>query len=237
MTIDVGRRMANSLARHASALRPHTDADRFAGIPIARMIQFGSGKIGYGLCRGYISRVLFRQVGRRLIICRGAVLQFRNLIRVGNNCFIGRNCYINAYSTGGIAVGDNFTLREFGWVQLSGRFGSPGESLEIGDDVYIGPFANLGVAAPVQIGSGTQVGAFLSIAAEAHSDRGSGFTDGSTSRTGICIGRNVWIGNRVTILDGVDVGDGAVIGAGSVVTKPVRAGTTVAGVPARELNA
>lgn len=44
------------------------------------------------------------------------------------------------------------------------------------------------------------------------------------------------IGSSVTILCGVTIGENAVVGAGSVVTKDVKAGTTVAGNPARELK-
>lgn len=52
----------------------------------------------------------------------------------------------------------------------------------------------------------------------------------------VTIGSRVWIGANVTILPGVTIGDGAIIAAGAVVAKDVRAGATVAGVPAREIN-
>lgn len=43
----------------------------------------------------------------------------------------------------------------------------------------------------------------------------------------------VWIGFRALILPGVTLGKGSVVAAGAVVTKSVRPGDTVAGVPAR----
>ena len=43
----------------------------------------------------------------------------------------------------------------------------------------------------------------------------------------------VWIGLRALILPGVTLGKGSVVAAGAVVTKSVRPGDTVAGVPAR----
>ena len=49
------------------------------------------------------------------------------------------------------------------------------------------------------------------------------------------IGNSVHIGANVTILPGVVIGDRAVVGAGAVVNTDVRAGSRVAGVPAREL--
>lgn len=45
------------------------------------------------------------------------------------------------------------------------------------------------------------------------------------------------IGSGVTLLGGVTIGENAMVGAGSVVTKDVPAGVTVAGNPARPLDA
>ncbi len=54
-------------------------------------------------------------------------------------------------------------------------------------------------------------------------------------RTGkVKIGSNVLIGAKAIVLAGVCIGDNARIGAGSVVTKDVKAGSFVAGVPAEE---
>lgn len=50
------------------------------------------------------------------------------------------------------------------------------------------------------------------------------------------IGRRCFIGARSIILPGIEIGDGCIVGAGSVVTKPVPAGSIVAGNPARILR-
>ena len=47
------------------------------------------------------------------------------------------------------------------------------------------------------------------------------------------LGNRVIIGSNSTVLGAIDIGDGARIGSGSVVVKPVPAGATVVGVPAR----
>jgi len=52
---------------------------------------------------------------------------------------------------------------------------------------------------------------------------------------GVELGSGVLVGTGAQILQYVRVGTGATIGAGAVVTKDVNAGTTVVGVPAREL--
>ena len=49
----------------------------------------------------------------------------------------------------------------------------------------------------------------------------------------IVIGKDVWIGAGAIILAGVHIGDGAVIAAGAVLTRDVKKGEIVAGVPAR----
>ncbi|HUP32894.1 MAG TPA: acyltransferase [Gaiellaceae bacterium] len=49
--------------------------------------------------------------------------------------------------------------------------------------------------------------------------------------------RGASIGSGAVVLGGIQIGAGALVGAGAVVTRDVRAGETVAGVPARALHA
>lgn len=49
----------------------------------------------------------------------------------------------------------------------------------------------------------------------------------------VYIGNHIWIGTGAKILKGVTIGDGAVIAAGAVVTKDVKAGALVGGIPAK----
>jgi len=51
----------------------------------------------------------------------------------------------------------------------------------------------------------------------------------------ITIESNVWIGAKATVLAGRTIGQNSIVGANSVVTKNVEVGSTVAGVPARDL--
>ena len=60
-----------------------------------------------------------------------------------------------------------------------------------------------------------------------------GSADWKMERTRVC--RRASIGSNATILCGITIGEGAVIGAGAVVTRDVRPGIIVAGVPAREV--
>jgi sugar O-acyltransferase (sialic acid O-acetyltransferase NeuD family) len=67
---------------------------------------------------------------------------------------------------------------------------------------------------------------------------GSGVTlsPGVTLAGVVTIGDGAFVGVGATIMPGVSVGEHAVVGAGAVVIRPVPAGTTVAGNPARPLT-
>jgi acetyltransferase-like isoleucine patch superfamily enzyme len=110
----------------------------------------------------------------------------------GRNLRFGRNVFVN----------HGCTAMDFGGI-------------DIGDDVMIGPNAQL-------ISSGHPV-------------------DPATRRSQITtapirIGRGVWIAAGAMVLQGVTVGDDAVVAAGAVVTKDVPPRTLVAGVPAKVIR-
>lgn len=53
---------------------------------------------------------------------------------------------------------------------------------------------------------------------------------------GVVLGAGVMVGAGAVVLPGVQIGAGATIGAGAVVTRPVKAGSVMVGVPARGIN-
>lgn len=61
------------------------------------------------------------------------------------------------------------------------------------------------------------------------------FGPGVTLAGAVTIGDGAFIGVGATIMPGITIGENAVVGAGSVVIRPVPAGATVAGNPARSL--
>lgn len=103
-----------------------------------------------------------------------------------------------------------------------------------------GVFVNFGCVildvCEVRIGARTQIGPSVQILTADHPREAAARAAGVESGRPIAIGADVWIGGGAILLPGITVGDGAVIGAGAVVTRPVPAGATVAGNPARPLR-
>ena len=111
-------------------------------------------------------------------------------------------------------------------------------TMEIGERVYIGPYSFLQSESSLKIGPDTSIGPHTNILAYTlGSERGTiPYFEQPVIGKGITIGKNVRIGASVTILDGVSIEDDAIVGAGAVVTKNVRAGEVVVGVPARSTS-
>jgi acetyltransferase-like isoleucine patch superfamily enzyme len=184
--------------------------------------------------RGMLAKPFLGRTKGFVFLGRGCRILSRGQLRAGESLYIGDYGYIDCLSTGGVNIGDNVTIREGCWLQLTSRYDNPGTSITIGNNVYIGPRATLGAAAPLTIGDHCQIGANVSFVAENHDFGGVGeISEQGVTRKGITIGRDVWIGNNAVILDGVSVGDGTVIGAGTVVTKSLPARSVAVGVPGR----
>ena len=199
----------------------------------ANAIEKGLGP----LLRGWITKPFLGGSKGHFFLGRGCKLLTKRQLRIGANVYIGAYSYIDCLSTEGVTIGDDVTLREGCWLQLTSRYDIPGSKITIGNQVYVGPRAILGAAAPISIGDRCQFGANVSLVAENHQfSAEADIFDQGVTRKGITIGRDVWIGNNVTILDGVDVGDSAVIGAGSVVTKSIPPRSVAVGVPARVIR-
>ena len=170
-------------------------------------------------------------VGKNLCIYSSSCLH------AGSNLFIGDFCFFNFYSTHGVYLGNNVTIREFGWIQLTSSFDNPGNYIRIGDNTYIGPRSYIGAGGAIIIGKKCQIGANVSFIAESHHYKdGEEIFNQQTSRKGIKIGDDCWIGNNVVVLDGVSIGSGCVVGASAVVTKSLPDNSVAVGVPARIIS-
>ncbi len=113
-----------------------------------------------------------------------------------------------------------------------------GGSIDIGENVYIGPYCVLYGHGGLKIGKDTLIAAHTVIIPANHSfeDISAPIREQPVKCRGIQIGENVWIGSGVRILDGVFVGNGCVVGAGSVVTESLEDFAVAAGVPAKVIK-
>lgn len=106
-----------------------------------------------------------------------------------------------------------------------------GKNIHVGENVFINACCHFQDHGGVILGDGCQIGHNVVFATLNHELQPS--KRGITCPAPITIGKNVWVGSNSTILQGVTIGDNAVIAAGAVVTKDVKPGTIVGGVPAR----
>lgn len=110
------------------------------------------------------------------------------------------------------------------------------EKLKIGDGSGFGRNNVIDAIGGITIGHNVRFGPNVMIATMTHASKGQIINFAPKTLKPVVIGNNVWIGHNVTILPGVTIGDNVIIAAGAVVTKNIDNGSTVAGVPAKQLG-
>lgn len=121
----------------------------------------------------------------------------------------------------GAIIRDGVTLKDGAIILMNATIN---KDAIIGENTMIDMNAVVGSSAV--IGNNTHIGAGAVI---------SGVME-PASKTPVIIGNNVFVGALSVILEGVEIEDDAVVGAGSVVTKNVKRGEVVWGVPARVMK-
>lgn len=132
------------------------------------------------------------------------------------------------YGVERIAVGNDVIIRDGAWLATEG-----GGRLSIGDRTYIGHRCHLHAIDSLAVGTGCVIADNVMITTTDHARHDRHAVRGTGSAV---IGHDVFVGQNAVILGGVTIGDGATIAAGAVVTRDVPAGSTVGGVPAREIR-
>lgn len=109
-----------------------------------------------------------------------------------------------------------------------------GKNIHIGKTVFINACCCFQDQGGIYINDGCLIGHRVTITTLNHGlapeDRHSSYPKP------VRLGKNVWIGSGAILLPGVSIGDNAVVAAGAVVSKDVKAGSIVAGVPARHVK-
>lgn len=197
----------------------------FTGTQIVAMLR------GYSCC-------FFGRSSRRMLMGKGARLQYIQKIKWGRYLKLGEQVYISGLGKQGVRIGDNVSIGAYSRVVVATTFNNVGEFIHIGNNVGIGEFAYLGGAGGLSIGDDCIIGQYFSCHAENHvyNDANALIRHLGVTRKGISIGSNCWIGSKVTILDGVEIGAGCVIAAGAVVNRSFPSNSVIGGVPARLLR-
>lgn len=134
---------------------------------------------------------------------------------------------------GRIAVGDGVVLRST--PATSHLVTGPGGDLRIARRVQIGHGAAIACHESITIGDDVRIGPFAMILDTDFHEAGKHDSAGSTGA--IVIGAGARLGARVTVLRGSTIGAGAIVEPGSVVKGEVAPGARVAGNPARVAGA
>lgn len=143
---------------------------------------------------------------------------------IGTDCKIFESIVENSTIESGVNIGPFSHVRHGSHIESGVKIGNFAEikNSKIGKEALVGHFSYLGdcfIGKKVNIGAGTITCNF----------------DGKEKHQTI-IEEGAFIGSDTKLIAPVKVGSNAITGAGSVVTKDVKAGTTVVGMPARLIN-
>lgn len=157
--------------------------------------------------------------GNGIVICRRMSILNPQNIMIGNKCYFGPGCRIEA------------------WTKYNNTRFNP--EIIIGNDVRINSTCHIGAINHLEIGDCCLLGSHVMIIDHSHgnntakelsvhpSDREL-FSKGE-----VVIGDHCWICENVVILPGVHIGSGTTIGANAVVTHDIPSNCVAAGNPAR----
>lgn len=172
------------------------------------MIQFL--KCCYYFCINIVAnckaRLRIETWGTGLSVGKGTKILGGGIIRLGKECYIGPDSFIECRKGAKLTIGDSFSCTSNIFISSLGK-------ISIGDDVLIGNNIRIYDS---NHGMNPQ----------------KSYRDQPPEVEAVVIEDGVWIGDNVIILPGVTIGEKAVIGAGSVVSKSIPPYTIAAGVPA-----
>ncbi len=175
-------------------------------------MKFDNPRIFRSHGTGEFSLKDFKLFGENVIVEDGVKVFNPENISIGNNVYIGHNCYIKGYFKNEMIIGDHT------WVGQESFLHSAG-GLKIGKAVGIGPYVKI-----------------FTSEHEDDGDLGKPIIFNELKFKKVVLKDGCDIGYGSIILPGITIGEGAVVGAGSVVTKDVPDHEIWAGVPAKSLR-
>jgi len=137
----------------------------------------------------------------------GPNIEIKGRVEMGANCIVRGNVVLRTHKGGAIVLGDGVELSDYTIFQVNSR-------VEIGDNTYLGPFADIRDTNHLFHGTANHWR----------------YTPLDTRP--ITIGKECYIGGGTYILPGVTIGDGAVVAPGSIINKDIGSMEIWAGAPA-----
>lgn len=156
--------------------------------------------------------------------------RYAGRIEIGFDSCVGPRCRI------GVARGGLLRLRNVNVTWDVTVNVSAGAVVEVGPNGWLGPGSMLAAQQRVVLGAGSMIAEYVTIRDHDHVHDGERVvSDWCYTAAPVIIGENVWVGSKATIVAGVTIGDHALVAANAVVTRDVKPGERVGGVPARPL--
>jgi acetyltransferase-like isoleucine patch superfamily enzyme len=157
--------------------------------------------------------------------------RFAGRIEISLDSYVGPRCRIRV-APGGLVRLRNVNVTRDVVVDVA-----PGAVLEMGPSGWLGPGSMVAAQQRIVLGVGSMVAEYVTIRDHDHvHDEHHRMSDWTYTSAPVIIGENVWIGSKATIIAGVAIGDHAMVAANAVVTRDVKPGDRVGGVPARPLT-
>lgn len=181
--------------------------------------------------RGIFYRLIFKKMGKGVMIAKQVALRHPYKISLGNNVIIDENVMLDAkgIDNKGIEIGNGAFLGRNTIISCKNGNVILHPKVNLGFNSYIASLNN------VEVGENTLFAAYTYVIGGGHmSDEiYVPLRDQDTHGLGIKIGRDSWLGAKSMIMDGCNVGDYCIIGAGAIVTKNIPDYSIAVGTPAR----
>jgi len=180
-----------------------------------------------------LDRLLFRvRHGKSLAYVRTIWLRLCG-VKIGNHTLVPKVTITWPHQ---VQLGCRCTLEPDILFKFDGIW-SPGPSIIIGDQIFIGRGCEFNIRKSIRMGEHCLIGSGAKFIDHDHGlELGRPMSQQPGPEAGITIGSDVWIGDNVIVLKGVVIGDGAVVAAGAVLTKSVAPFEIWAGIPAKKIG-